>query len=403
MKKILVLPIVTLITTISSYASNSQSWEDILSNLKNDQGKLQQLNDSTTGGSGSLYNANITYTFGTGDGDGKFSDTETATVTIKNTLTGKILTSPTNSTPDQLEQWAKENADDILASIFGNDPYATVSGSSTSVSMVSEILIDQIREVSRARHMKKGDAFDTSFSTVIMMDSEKSNLKEKDIEATSSSFRFTYDKELNSKNDIGFLLSYKDIKSDDAYSSKSKNLIVSPYYKYYYDVNDHFDILGVANGILGVKYMKSSLFDDGFGYLEYGAGITALPNYYLTDKLTVSFPIGVQTIKKNLSVDVPDSVEFLKTAINNMGFQTSLNYGLGLEYAIKDNWFINTDALKTQEIGSTKTALKDKATYYSTRMTYHGESWDYVLGYKTIADIDNLSEDAYMLSIKYGW
>jgi len=47
--------------------------------------------------------------------------------------------------------------------------------------------------------------------------------------------------------------------------------------------------------------------------------------------------------------------------------------------------------------------LKDKATYYSTRMTYHGESWDYVLGYKTIADIDNLSEDAYMLSIKYGW
>lgn len=403
MKKSLFLPLLVFLTTINCHAEDSDAWERILSNTKDDTtGQVGVLYDTNGVRTGSIYNARITYQFQGANGDGKFSSTEAALVTFTSS-TGKEIKTSTYMTPSQLEEWANANASDILEAMFSNDPFATVSGSPSSASTLSEVLIEQVRETNRARHNKKESGFDTSFSTVIMMDSEKSKLKDKGNEGTSSAFRFSYDKALASGNDVGFLMSYKDIKSDDVYGSKSKKLLISPFYKYYYDVNNNFDVVGVVNGVVDLSYMRSSLFSEGFGYLEYGAGITALPNYYLTDKFTISFPIGVQTLKKNLNFDVPDNVKFIKSALNDIGFQTNLNYGMGLEYAIKDNWFVNTDVLKTQDIGSNKTTSKDKATYYSVRSAYRGESWDYVLGYKTVKDIDNFSEDAYMLSIQYNW
>ncbi|MBD3794083.1 MAG: hypothetical protein IE889_08015, partial [Campylobacterales bacterium] len=126
-------------------------------------------------------------------------------------------------------------------------------------------------------------------------------------------------------------------------------------------------------------------------------------SYYINDDLSFSLPLGVQTIKKKINGNVPDTVDFIVDAINDLGFQSSFNYGLGAEYAIKQNWYVNLDILQTQEVGADKSYDKDKITYYNLRTTYYGELFNYALGYKTVKNIANYDEDAYMVSIQYNW
>jgi hypothetical protein len=200
---------------------------------------------------------------------------------------------------------------------------------------------------------------------------------------------------------MGVLFSYRNTSAFDTLSSKAKSYFIAPYYKYYYGINDDIEIVGVANLVTSFKEMTSSLFPEGFEYLEYGVGFSAIPNYYVNEKLLFRFPLGVQTIKKYISNKVPEDIGFIVKAINNIGFQTSINYGISSEYLINPRWIVDANILRTSTINDS--IDKSKATYYSLSTTYSNEDWSYVLGYKTVKDIANYSENAYMVSVQYNW
>lgn len=396
----------------SAYAvdEDSNNWSEILSGVKDSatgqQGYLYDTNDQRTG---TLYNSSVVYQFRGGDGDGDFGASETVDMIIT-MPSGEQIKTDKYMTPQELSTWADENADALLKAVFGTDPSATVSGTTTSVAaasndIIQEIVVTQQRkkaEKAKAKNTDKEKAFETDFSSLVVMDSEKANMSSNGIGGSSSAFKFSYDKELASGDDVGALFSYRSTKSSDVYGSKSKSILLSPYYKYYHIINDNIEVVGVGNLLFNLRQMDSSLFKN-FDYFEYGMGLSAIPSYYVNDKLAFSIPVGVQTIKKKIQSDVPKSIDFIVNAINNLGFQTSVNYGLGAEYAIKPNWYANVDVLQTKEIGADKSYTKDIITYYNLRTTYYGELWNYALGYKTVKNIVNYDEDAYMVSVQYNW
>lgn len=400
--------IVLLLLTQSGYAAEQDDWEHILRGVVDDRtGEQGYLYDTNEQRRGTLYNSSVEYQFRGGDSDGDFGGSETVNVTVTMPSGEKIETGKYMS-PEELSTWADEHADALLKAVLGTDPSATISGSTTSVAEASYEIIQQVsaskqrKKVIKSKKENKAKAFDTDFSSLVVMESEKASMTSRSYKGTSSAFKFSYDKELKNGNDVGALFSYRKTKASDPYGSKASSILLSPYYKYYHTINDKIEVVGVGNLVLNDREMDSSLTND-FAYIEYGMGLAAVPTYYINDQWSLSMPLGIQTIKKKITSSVPDNINFMVDAINNLGFQTSVNYGVGAEYAIKPNWYANLDVLQTKEVGSDKSPRKDAITYYNLQTTYYGEYWNYALGYKTVKNVVNYSENAYMVSVQYNW
>ncbi len=416
--KLSILLLMYLSQGANAVTQDENDWAHILGQVRDNQtGEVGFLYDTNEERSGTLYSASVDYQFRNGDSDGDFSSSESVLVTVTSP-SGKKLSTQRYMTPKELSDWADKHKDQLLKAVFGTDPSATVSRTTTSVASASNEIIDSstvtrqrqranraIRAKSKAKKSKKATqakAFNTGFSSLVIMDSEKATMHSNGIRGTSSAFKFSYDTELESGNDVGTLFSYRKTKASDVYGSKSTSISISPYYKYYHTINDKVEVMGVGNLLINKRSLDSSLFND-FTYLEYGVGLSAIPSYYVNDKLSFSLPIGMQTVKKKITSSVPDSIDFIVHAINDLGFQTSINYGVGAEYAIKPNWYANLNVVRTQEIGSDTSYNKDKATYYNVGMTYYSELFNYRLGYKTVKNVANYDENAYMVSAQYNW
>lgn len=404
-KTLSLLMIMGLSQGVNAATQDENDWAHILGGIKDSQtGRVGFLYDTNEQRLGTLYNASVDYQFRGGDGDGDFSSTESVLMRIT-LLSGETLNTETYMSPEELSAWADENADQLLKAVFGSDPSATVSGTTTSVAAVSNEIIQLVSTSKQRKKATKGSqskSFDGGFSSLVVMDSEKASMNSNGIKGTSSALKFSYDVEMKDGNDVGALFSYRKTKASDVYNSKSSNILLSPYYKYYHTINDEIELIGVGNLLLNKRSLDSSLFQD-FSYLEYGAGLAVVPSYYVNDKLSFSLPIGIQTVKKKITSDVASSIDFIVDAINNLGFQTSVNYGLGAEYEIQPNWYANLNVLRTQEVGSDKSYNNDKVMYYNVGTTYYSEFWNYALGYKTVKNVLNYEEDAYMVSVQYNW
>ena len=412
--KLSVLLLMCLSQGANAVTQDENDWAQILSGVKDDQtGQQGVLYDTNEARSGSLYASRVSYEFQGANADGDFSSNEAVKMVVTMPSGEKIETGKYMN-PKELSDWADKNADKLLKAVFGTDPSATVSGTTTSVAAASNEIIQsstttrqrqRAKKVNKSKKTKKSTkakSFNSSFSSLVVMDSEKASMHSNGIKGTSSAFKFAYDTELESGNDVGALFSYRKTKASDVYGSKSTTMSLSPYYKYYHAINDKIEVMGVGNLLINKRSLDSSLFND-FAYLEYGAGVSAIPSYYVNDKLSFSLPVGMQTVKKKITSDVASSIDFIVNAINNLGFQTSINYGLGAEYAIKPNWYANVNVVRTQEIGSDTSYNNDKVTYYNVGMTYYSELFNYRLGYKTVKNVTNYDEDAYMVSAQYNW
>lgn len=394
---------------LSNLIYSSENWEHILSNIEyyDQERRTGTLYDTNEEIKGRLYYSLVTYQFQGANSSGNIDSNEKVRITVGGISTDGYSTADDGGyiSAEDLQGWADENADALQKAVFGSDPIASVSGTTASISNISNTIMENTssNRKEKSESTQKEKSFNTDFSTLVVMDSEKASIRNNGIAGTASAFKFSYDKELKSGNEMGALFAYKNTKASDTLSSKAKSFLLAPYYKYYKSINDDIEVIGVANIVTSYKQMKSSLFPEGFEYIEYGAGLSAIPNYYLNDKFTFRFPIGFQSINKHIQDKVPEDIGFIVTAINDIGFQHSFNYGLGIEYALKPNWIFTGNILQTKMIGSDDLKGKAKATYYSLNTTYYSEYWNYVLGYKTVKDVSDYAEDAYMLSIQYNW
>jgi hypothetical protein len=288
-------------------------------------------------------------------------------------------------------------ADNFYQDPYGSPGYNNDGGTEDKIiTTTNEDVKDIILVNDNQREKKESRATNqTSFSSFVIMDSEKSTIKDNGVEGKATAFKINYDKELAPNQDVGVLFSYKNTtidKFDGVNDVKSKNMLLSPYFKYYHDINEKVDVMAVANIVTAFRSTEFGASETNI--VDYGLGLGVVPNYYVNDKLLFSMPIGIQTMKQH----------FTKEPSSNLDEETisQLNYGLGGEYMIKPNWLLNADVIQTQKLGSSDVE-KDNGLYYNLRTSYHGEGWDYTLGYKTVKNVDNYKEDTYMLSVGYNF
>ena len=238
--------------------------------------------------------------------------------------------------------------------------------------------IAEITDISQTiiQNKRRQQGSKADFSSLIIMNSEKSSIDTYGTSQTSSAFKLSYNKELNSNSDIGAIFSYRDTENI------SQSIQLAPYYKYYKTINDKIDIETTANLTLG-KQKRDNASD----YNQYGVGLTAIPSYYVNDALIFTLPIGIQTLKRG-------------SASNNDDLQKLASYGIGGEYRPIPNMSVNANIMQTKDLNSDSNL---KATYYVLQSTYYGELWNIGLGYKTVKDVDNYDEDTYMLTVQYNW
>lgn len=250
-----------------------------------------------------------------------------------------------------------------------------------------DISHDIIQSTYSTKYHKQKAASDSKsdFSSLIIMNSEKSNIEKNNVDITSSAFKLNYDKDFTNSSDIGAIFSYRNSKNDGT-DLTSQEFQLSPYYKYYKDISENVDIETIGNLILGTRNFSGGTVDYD-AYQTYGAGVTVIPGYYIGDTIMLNAPIGLQSIKRS-------------SASGNDDLQTFANYGVGADYKIKDNWSVNANVLRTQDTDSDNNT---EATYYVLQTTYYGEYWNFGAGYKTVRNVDNYDENTFMISVQYNW
>jgi hypothetical protein len=380
------------------------SWEDLLQGVDG-----QTFQDDGHSHTGTLYNATIEYISVNGNGDGIFSDDEVVYIKITGP-NGEVLETtenghPGNLHPYELEAWAKANADALIKYIFGSDPMATATGTQNSVVEAATVIANSIiKNTKRSKEARAQLSGGTGYNSKVLLDAESASITNDGVKSKATSFTFDMNFDSETLNgEIGSVFIYKHVKSDQS-NTKSHSLNLSPYYRFYQDISDDLYIAYVANVTANIHYLKSDVFTDGAGYLEYGAGLTIVPDYAINDQLSINGIIGVQIIEKYVPVSKLDGdLQFIAEAINNLPWQKSTNFGIGAQYEPIPNMLVNVNMLRVSQLGSEVESDKKNSMYYTASVNYYDNSWSYSLGYKTVRGVADYDEDAYMLGVQYNW
>lgn len=393
------------------------SWEDLMAGINPDQ-DIQ----SGTEVSGSLYESSFTYFIQDGDGIlDNFSSADRGYVVITDTNGNVSLdTRDTQSlmSDDELETWAEDNADEILTSVFGGDPAGSMGGqdSATQTTTTTITTINTISSKSTkvsksnaakavAKKDKDEEIENTVVSSVTVLSSETLTIKDNDKEIKGNSGILSYAHTMKSANSLGLIVNYKYTKADDTLKSKTNNIALTPYYRVENRINENLDIPLIFNITGNIVYLESTVFPDGVGYLEYGAGFGIVPKYKVNKSLSFNFNTSVQYLEKYIPESyVPEDAKWLSDAINNLKAMKVASYGVGADYQILDNWSFGLNALQTKHLVTDNVKEgREKATYYSAITAVDWNDLRLVLGYKIVKDLKDYEESAYMASLSYGW
>jgi hypothetical protein len=186
-------------------------------------------------------------------------------------------------------EWAKGHANDLLIAIFGAEPTQAVTGLPSST--YPALTMMNLAEPSPRR--EKGSLFrerlGREYNSFIVLNSENSLLVNEG--ETGRSTAGVLQKEMGDK--FGIAIGYRQTKMEDRFNSKSYFLTLSPYFRYRFNfegrlrVDSHLWISGSA------LYMKSKLFPDGVGYLQYGFGGAIKPTYLLYPETGLYWNMGI--------------------------------------------------------------------------------------------------------------
>ena len=126
-----------------SNVASATDWGHILGQIQDSQtGEIGVLYDNPNEERrGILYNAFIDYEFSDGNNDKHFSASEHVRLTLTS-KSGEKLTTGEYLSKEELTNWARKHSDQFLKSIFGTDPSATISKTTSSVAVASNEIIE---------------------------------------------------------------------------------------------------------------------------------------------------------------------------------------------------------------------------------------------------------------------
>ena len=214
-----------LITVAVIFCSNgyvaASGWEEIWRNLS--QGKSIQPGVAQ---SATIYGANADFTLYDGDKvPDNFSDEDRIDMIVRSATSKEELRF--SGTKPQLVEWAKANSNTLLRIIFPSSPEASFGGPTAGQFATQQIMLASYGTLSTVRNVDIQVSEQYDFF----------ELGPKNIEAKGSSGMMSFDWDLrDGKHNLGFIMPYRYIKSDDELDSKMGYLSLIPAYKYRHNI-----------------------------------------------------------------------------------------------------------------------------------------------------------------------
>jgi len=356
---------------------------------------------------GQLYNADITFNITDGDGiANNFSAADRVHIIFKD-QNGQVAldTGSQDLDRDALRTWAEQNSDDLLVVIFGDNITTTVSQESNATAMSSS-LTSSLRSLSAGSTQATGSADGSmgggGFTSKIMMNSESATVEDGDTKITSSNGMMAWANTLQNGHDWGLLFQYKLSEKDDQWNTKTSIVGLIPFFKFNTQLAPNTRLHTLLNASATATYIDSALFEDGAGYLEYGAGINFQPVQQLTPAWSVYANAGYQysekTIPKSLA---PENMDYFVDALNDLDANENLSYGMGSEWVINQYVTVVIDALQVEN--SLAASGRNKPLYLAANSEFTYDKVLASLGYKVVKNIEDYEETAYMASLSYKW
>ncbi|MCW7754634.1 hypothetical protein OOT00_11625 [Desulfobotulus sp. H1] len=389
-------------------AGDEEVWQSIFNNIPSEKEIIK--NELQTG---RLYNATVVFTVEGVQGDnGVLRESDT----IDLTLEGRgVAPMSFRGTKEDLVIWAETNRTALFKAVFGNAPDVAASGMTSTQSLAQSAFMSSVYMAPNTRTGMGAVATDSggavSFIPVsnkdIVISGQHDRMKIGDDKATGSSGIMAYEWRFGDsmRHSAGISIPYRQLDVDDSLDTEYKHAAMMPFFKKrWYRSNGVLEWM--VNGTLGVTYLKSKVFTDGGGYLEYGGGTGIRYSHALTANAIVNAGIMYQGLKKEIPSDlVPDEVRWISDALNDLPWEHNVIPSVGTIVNLMDGRLtLKGEVFRVHQVQNEVVDGYEYQTVVFGMATVRPWSWfSCSLGYKESFELKDITDRSYIIDFTITW
>lgn len=416
MKKVLVFWVLTVLVCLcvsaSAIAGDEEVWQSIFNNIPSEKEIKNNVWQD-----GRLYNADVKFRVTTVDGqDGVFRDNDRVTLTVAG-RGGSPLSF--DGTKKELETWAEANRTALFKAVFGNAPDTAASGMTSTQSlaqsafMSSAYMSPNAMTAQDAAGAAAGTASSGTVSFVpvsnkdIVISGQHDRMKIGSDKATGSSGIMAYEWRFGESrsSSVGITVPYRQLDVEDNLDTEYKHAAFMPFFKKrWYRANGVTEWM--VNGTVGVTYLKSKVFTDGGGYLEYGGGTGLRYSHALSPHVIVNAGLMYQALKKEIPNDlVPEEVRWISNALNDLPWEHNLIPSVGgIANFMDGRVTLRGEVFRVHQLQDDVADGYEYQTVVFGMVTVRPLSWfSFSLGYKESFELRDITDQSYILDFKITW
>lgn len=203
----------------------------------------------------------------------------------------------------------------------------------------------------------------------------------------------------------GFTIPYRQMEMEDNLDTEYKNAAFMPFFKKrWYRMNGVVEWM--ANATFAVTHMKSKIFTDDTGYVEYGGGTGLRYSHALSPDVIVNAGLLFQGLKKEIPEDfVTDEVRWIAEALNNLPWEYSLIPSVGAVMSFMDGRLtLKGEVFRVHQLQAEVAPGYENQTVVFGMATVAPLSWfSFSVGYKETFELRDVKSQAYIVDFKITW
>lgn len=407
-----------LTLVLPAAAGDDEVWQSIFQNIPKDSRIVEE-----TAQEGKLYGANATFTIRDGNGKlGDFGDNDLIFLDIQgNGVSLSFGSASDRKTKQELVDWAEANKTQLFRAIFGDSPERSASGMTTTQSLAQSAFISSVYMAPNALPGTTGtagpgttgvsEAETFSFVPVsnkdIVISGQHDSMKIGADKATGSSGIMAYEWRFGASrtHSAGISIPYRQLDLEDNLDTEYKHAAFMPFFKKrWYQPNGVVEWM--VNGTLGVTYLKSKVFTDGGGYMEYGGGTGIRYSHALSSNAIVNAGLMYQALKKEIPNDlVPEEVRWISNALNALPWEHSIIPSVGGIMNFMDGFLtLRGEVFRVHQVQDDVPSGYENQTVVFGMATIRPLSWfSFSLGYKESFELEDVTDQSYVVDFTLTW
>jgi hypothetical protein len=358
---------------------------------------IQRPDDVTQTLDTSLYAASVRATLRDVDGNNKNFSKVDIMERLSLSSIGGTLEFPRNSTRDQVEQFAREHAYEIMHILFPGGIASGTIGQTENQLNTSLTFQEVVAPIKEPRVTQKEIALRNELSGRL----EYSNFKLNSYSGNNSigmllGYKSSF---FSDKLEAGLLLPYKFAVLNDNVDTTSHFLQLDLFGKYNVYKDNGLTMTIGGDAFTSLLVAQSDVFDV-FGNLAYGGGIFAsVEKDFKVITLTagIGFKLSKVTVPGAL---LPDDIGYLVKTINDRAMDRDLVYGLNIAVPFKDdNSNINLNVHRINSFSPDIPDELDSQTIIRIAVQYAiSKSFIFNAGYSTVFEVKDYKPQTFFLS-----